>query len=64
MAMFNVQRAVTPKVDKLELMFMCSASCLIMLYICVKFGENISDRIRVMEWTRMMEVLTDGQTDT
>ena len=41
---------------------MCSASYLIVLYICVKFGEIISDGIRVVERTRMMEALTDGWT--
>ena len=49
MAMFNVQRAITPKVGKPELQFMCLACRLMVLYICVKFGENISDGIRVME---------------
>ena len=63
MAMFNVQRAITPKVDKSELQFICSAHHLIVLYICVKFHENISDGISVMERTQMMEVLMDGQTD-
>ena len=60
MAMFSVQRAITSKVGIPELRFMCSAHCLIVLYICVKFGENITDGIRVMERTRMMEALTDG----
>ena len=32
-AMFNVQRAITPKVDKPELRFMCSASCSV-LHLC------------------------------
>ena len=49
MPLFNVQRAITPKVGKPELRFMCSTHCLIVLYICVKFGENISDSIRLME---------------
>ena len=40
MAMFNIQRAITPKVDKLEIRFMSHV-----LYICVKFRENISDGI-------------------
>ena len=62
MAMFNVQRAVTPKVGKPELEFMCSARRLIVLYICVEFRENISDGIRVIERTRMIEALTDGWT--
>ena len=42
---------------------MCPVDCLIELYICVKFGESISKGIRVMEQTRMMEVLMDGWTD-
>ena len=42
---------------------MCSALCLKMVYICVKFGENISDGIRVMKRTQTIEALTDGQTD-
>ena len=46
MIMFNVQRAITANVGKPELWFMCSASCLIVLYICVKFRENI-ERTRV-----------------
>ena len=40
-AMFNVQRVITPK----ELWFMCSAPCLMVLNICVKFCENISNGI-------------------
>ena len=42
MAMFNVQRAIIPKVGKPELRFMCSARRLIVLYSYVKFRENIS----------------------
>ena len=41
-AMFNVQRAMTPKVGKPVLQVMCSAYRLIVLYICVNFHENIS----------------------
>ena len=63
MAMFNVQRAITPKVDKPELQFMCSAYHLLVFYICVTFHENISDGIRVMEGTRTMEALRDEWTD-
>ena len=62
MAMFNVQRATTPKGGKPELQFMCSACRLIVLYICVKFRENISEGIKVMEWTQMMKALMDGWT--
>ena len=53
MAMFNVQRAITPKVGKPELRFMCSARCLIMLYICVKFHENISNDLHLTERTQV-----------
>ena len=34
-------KAITPKVGKTELRFMCSVNRLIVLYICVKFPENI-----------------------
>ena len=37
MAMFNVQRAITPNVGKPELWFMCSAHRLIVCYTCLKF---------------------------
>ena len=37
MAMFNVQRAITPNVSKPELWLICR---LVELYICVKFREN------------------------
>ena len=59
MAIFNVQRAITSKVGKQELRYMCSTHGLLMLYICVKFSEIILDGIRVMEQTQMMEALTD-----
>ena len=51
MTMFTIQRAIIPKVGKPELQFMCSACCLIVHYICVKFQENITNGIRVMERT-------------
>ena len=63
LAMFNVHRVITPNVGKPELWFMCSEHCLMVLYICVKFHENISNGIRIMEWTRNYEALTDGWTD-
>ena len=46
MAMFNVQRVITPNVAKQSY-----GSCVLyimVLYICVKFHENISNGIRVM----------------
>ena len=51
MAMFKVQRAITPKVGKPKLQLMCSACCPMVLCICVKFRENITNGVRVMEWT-------------
>ena len=41
MAMFNIQRAITPKVVKPEILFISSARSRLVLYICVKFRENI-----------------------
>ena len=40
----NTQRAITPKVEKPELQFMCSARPLMVFNVCVKFHENISSR--------------------
>ena len=61
-AMFNVQRVIIPSVGKSELWFMCSAHRLMVLYIGVKFRENISNGIRVMERTQNYKALTDGGT--
>ena len=49
MALFNVRRPITPKVGKPELPFMCFAHHLVVLYFCVKFGDNIFDG---MEWLK------------
>ena len=65
MAIFNVQRAITQELGKPKLWFMHSACRLIVLYSCVKFPENISKGIRVMEPTQISKMLMDGwQTDT
>ena len=42
--MFNIQRAIAPKVGKPELWIMYSAHRLMVLYIYVKFCENITWR--------------------
>ena len=55
MAIFNVQRVITPKVGKPELQFISSAHRLMVLYFGVKFCENISNRIRVMERCEIMK---------
>ena len=54
MKIVNTQRAITPKVGKPELRFMCSARRLMVFNICVKFHENMSSRFKVMEWTRKL----------
>ena len=60
MAIFNIQRAITLKVRKQELWFMCSACRLMVLNICVKFHENMSSGFKVME--RTQKLLTDPHT--
>ena len=52
---------IIPKVCKPELRSY-ALHVVSVLYICVRFRENISDGIRVMERTQIMEALTDGQT--
>ena len=51
MAMFNLQRAITSKVGKPELQFMCSARRLIVLYICVvKISPMVSELWSWHKW--------------
>ena len=54
MKIVNTQRAISPKVGKPELRFMCSACRLMVFHICVKFHENISSSFKVMERTRKL----------
>ena len=54
MKIANTQRAITPKVGKPELQFMCSAYRLMVLNTCVKFHENMSSGFKVMERTRKL----------
>ena len=51
---FNTQRAITPKVGKTELQFLCSACHLMVFNVCVKFHENRSSGFKVMEQTRKL----------
>ena len=51
MAIFNIQRAITLKVGKQELRFMCSACYLMVFDIWVKFHENMSSGFKHMEQT-------------
>ena len=54
MKIVNTQRAITPKVGKPELPFICSARRLMVFDVCVKFHENMSSRFKVMERTRKL----------
>ena len=49
MKIVNTQRAITPKVGKPELLFMCSAPRLMVFTICVKFHENMSSSFKLMK---------------
>ena len=50
----NTQRAITPKIGKPELKFMCSAYRLMVFNFCVKFHENMSSGFKVTERTRKL----------
>ena len=54
MKIVNTQRAITPKVGKPELQFLCSAHCFMVFNICVKFHENMSSSFEVMERTQKL----------
>ena len=54
MKIVNTQRAITPKVGKPELRFICSARCLMAFNVCVKFHENMSSSFKVMEQTQKL----------
>ena len=43
----NVQRAVDPKAGISELWFLYFANCIMVIYICIKFQENISNSFQV-----------------
>ena len=58
MKIVNTKRAITPKVEKQELRFMCSACRLMVFNVCVKFHENMSSGFKVMQRTR--KLLTKG----
>ena len=49
----NVQSVVTPKAGKSELQFLHFANLIMVIYICIKFQENISNSFQVTEWTQI-----------
>ena len=52
---YNVQRVVTPKAGYSELWFLCSAHHIMVIYICIKFQENISNSFQVTEWALILQ---------
>ena len=50
----NTQNAISPKVGKPELRFMCSACRLMVSNICVKCHENMSCSFKLMELTQKL----------
>ena len=52
--MINTQRAITPKIGKPELRFMCSAPHLMVFNVCVKFHEDVPSSFKIMERTRKL----------
>ena len=51
----NVQRVVTPKSGTSELWFLCSAHHIMVIYICIKFQENISNSFQVTKQTNNLQ---------
>ena len=50
----STKRAITPKVGKPELRFLCSAHRPMVFNVCVKFHENASRGFKVMEQTQKL----------
>ena len=50
---WQCSRAVTPKAGNSELLFLCFANCIRVMYVCIKFQENISNSFPVTEWTQI-----------
>ena len=51
MKIVYTQRAITQKVGKPEVWFMCSARGLMVFNVCVKFHANISSGFKLMKRT-------------
>ena len=47
----KLQRVIIPQKMQVEQLLLISARCMVMLYICAKFHEIISNGIKVIEWT-------------
>ena len=53
--MDKVPRKITQKVLKQELRFLCSACCLMLIDIYMKFREDSLNRFQVIELTRLCD---------
>ena len=62
MTIVKFQRGIIPKVYRQELRFLWSVRHLMMLYISMKFHENILNGFQVIEWTQLHGKRTDRQT--
>ena len=49
MKIVTTRRAITPKVGKPELRFMCSACRLMAFKVCVKFHEHMSSGFKIIK---------------
>ena len=63
MTIVKFQRGITTKLYRQELWVLCSARRLMMLYISMKFHENILNGFQVIEWTQLSDGQSDAQTD-
>ena len=52
MTIVKVQRVITPEMYRQELRFLWLAHCLSMLYVSMKFHENVLNRFQVIDRTR------------
>ena len=52
---YNVQRVVTSNTDNSELWFLCTAHHIMVIHICKKFQENISNSFQVTERIHILQ---------
>ena len=63
MAIVKFQKGITPNAKREELWFLWSVHHLMMLYISIKFHENISNDFQVVERTQFSDRQTDRRAD-
>ena len=52
---YNVERVVTPTAGNSELWSLCAAHHIMVIYICIKFQENIWNSFQVSEQTHILQ---------